>query len=55
MENNDADTLQLSPDAESERRSRTCAHGLSQVLCQALGWSAEAIEELKQILSNAAG
>ena len=43
----------LFPDAESERRYNTCAHGLSQALSHALGWSALANEGLKQILNNA--
>ena len=53
IENSSAEGLQLSPDAESERRNNTYAHGLSQVFCHALGWSAEANEGLQQILNNA--
>ena len=51
--NNQSLVLQLFPDAESERRYNTCAHGLSQALSHALGWSALANEGLKQIFNNA--
>ena len=51
--NNQSLVLQLFPDAESERRYNTCAHGLSQAFSHALGWSAQANLGLKLILNNA--